>query len=131
VRAQANSRRFDRYSRSFGVDAARDKTNGTNEAHNRLVDGSDGDLLPPETAISQSLPKGNFDNLAGFVQSDLYLQPQWTMSVGARYTYYHYRTEADVASPAYPGGILGPPRPGMDFAPYHVDNGAVAGSVGL
>jgi len=129
VRAQASSRRFDRYSLTFGVDAARDKTGGTNVALTRVVNASGNDLVPPSSTVSQSLPKGNFDNLAGFVQSDLYLQPQWTMSVGARFTYYHDRTEAGVARPA--SSNPPPPRPQVNFPEYKVDNSAVAGSVGL
>jgi hemoglobin/transferrin/lactoferrin receptor protein len=74
IRAQASSRRFDRYSLTFGVDAARDKTGGTNVALTRVVNASGNDLVPPSSTVSQSLPKGNFDNLAGFAQSDLYLQ---------------------------------------------------------
>src|SRR5262249_58567577 len=129
VRAQANSRRFDRYSLSFGLDAARDKTAGTNVALTRLVDANGNDLFPPTSTVSQSLPKGNFDNVAGFAQSELYLQPQWTLSVGGRYTYYHDRTEAGVARPARSNPP--PPTPEVTFAPYKVDNGAVAGSLGL
>jgi hemoglobin/transferrin/lactoferrin receptor protein len=129
LRVQADSRKFDAYSLSFGIDAARDKTAGTNVAVNRFVDGSESDIFPPSTTVSQSLPKGDFDNLAGFAQSAIYLDPQWTLSAGARYTYYHYRTEAGVARPAGGGG--GPPTPEVDFPPYRSDDGALAGSVGL
>ena len=116
LRAQANSRKFDGYSLSFGLDAARDQTDGTNVAQTRYDNGSGGDVLPPSSTVSQSLPQGNFDNLAGFAQSEIYVHPQWTLSAGARYTYYRYRTETGVSFP--------PPT-------YKVDNGALAGSVGL
>jgi hemoglobin/transferrin/lactoferrin receptor protein len=130
LHAQADSRKFDRYRLSWGLDASRDKTAGTNVSHETYSDGSGGDVFPPTVTVTQSLPTGNFDNVAGFGQSDMYLSKQWTLSAGARYTYYHYRTDFGVAQPANPGGG-GPPTPEVDFQPYSVDKGAVAGSVGL
>jgi hemoglobin/transferrin/lactoferrin receptor protein len=129
VRAQSNSRRFDLYSLSFGLDAARDQTAGTNESVTRVVNASGTDLFPPSSTVSQSLPEGNFDNIAGFAQSELYLEPEWTLNVGARYSYYHYRTESGVARPA--SGGPGPPTPAVLFPEYKKDEGALAGSVGV
>ncbi len=130
VQLQANSRKFDRYRLSFGVDAARDMTHGTNVAHDRFDDGNGGDVFPPSVTVSQSLPTGNFDNLAGFAQSEWYLTRQWTLSAGGRYTHYHYRTNFGIATPASNGGG-GPPQPEVDFQAMKVDNDAVAGSGGL
>jgi hemoglobin/transferrin/lactoferrin receptor protein len=130
LHAQADSRRFDRYRLSWGLDAARDRTGGNNVSHESYGDGSGGNVFPPTVTVTQSLPTGNFDNVAGFGQSDIYLNKQWTLSAGARYTYYHYRTDFGVAQPANPGGG-GPPSPEVDFQPYSVDKGAAAGSAGL
>jgi hemoglobin/transferrin/lactoferrin receptor protein len=130
LHAQADSRKFDRYRLSWGLDAVRDQTGGTNVAHEFYTDGSGGNVFPPTVTVTQSLPTGNFDNVAGFGQSDLFLNKQWTASLGARYTYYHYRTDFGVAQPANPGGG-GPPSPEVDFQPYSVDKGALAGSFGL
>ena len=130
LHAQADSRKFDRYRLTWGLDAARDRTGGNNVSHESYTDGSGGNVFPPTVTVTQSLPTGNFDNVAGFGQSDIYLNKQWTLSAGARYTYYHYRTDFGVAQPANPGGG-GPPTPEVDFQPYSVDKGAVAGSAGL
>jgi len=141
LHAQANSRKFDRYRMSFGFDIARDKTAGTNVAASSNTPGN----VTPDTSFTQlgaSLPTGDFDSYAGFVQSDIFLHPQWTLSLGARYTYYHYSTDFGVSQPAF-AGILPPPGlppgfpppfpavPEVDFPSYKVDNHALAGSAGL
>jgi hemoglobin/transferrin/lactoferrin receptor protein len=127
------SRKFANYSLNFGVDAARDITDGTNV--DKVADNDPtGAPYPGFSSVteSRSLPYGKFDNLAGYAQSELYVAPQWTLSIGARYTQYHYRTEFGVASPAQPSPPAPPPgAPEVDFEPVSVDNGALAGSAGL
>jgi hemoglobin/transferrin/lactoferrin receptor protein len=133
LQIHAASRKFENYRLNFGVDAARDITDGTNVDHVADNDPS-GAPYPGFSSVSdsRSLPYGKFDNLAGYVQSELYLAPQWTLSLGARYTHYHYRTEFGVASPAQPSPPAPPPgAPEVDFQPMSVDNGALAGSAGL
>ena len=124
VQIQASSRRFERYAMTFGVDAARDMTDGTNLD---VVD--DAAFGPTTSTVSRSLPTGRFDNYAGFVQSEWTLAPQWELNLGGRYTHYRYRSDFGVASPASNGA--GGPTPEVDFEPTKVDHDALAGAAGL
>ena len=129
--AQASSRRFDRYRATTGVDIARDITDGTNVSHANDYDPS-GNPYPGFESVteSRSLPQGYFDSYAAFAQTELFLHPRWTLNLGLRDTYYHYRTSFGVAQPPSSGGG-GPPQPEQDFEPMKVDNNAVAGSAGV
>ena len=117
LRAQASSRKFDRYSLTFGLDAARDVTGGDNVDRTVDNDPTGAPYPPGETAAqSSSLPKGNFDNLGVFAQGEAYLRPEWTLSYGGRYTHYHDVTES---------------QPEFGFESKTVNNDALAGSAGL
>ena len=116
VRAQASSRKFARYSATFGVDAARDVTGGTNMDHTVGYDPSGAPSGSETWVESMSVPKGNFDNAGVFAQGEAYLHPQWTLSYGARYT--HYRDRVD-------------DQPQFGFAARNVDNDALCGTAGL
>jgi len=132
LRMQASSRRFDRYSLTFGADAARDVTGGDNVDHTVDNDPTGTPYPPGATATqSSSLPKGNFDSYGVFAQGEAYLQPQWTLSYGGRYTHYHYRSEFGVAQPASNPPPPQPSTPEVDFPKTQVDNDALAGSAGL
>jgi hemoglobin/transferrin/lactoferrin receptor protein len=115
-----------------GLDALRDQTDGDTEQFRTYYD-ANGDPVPSASGVvtrrttSASVPDGCFDNYGGYLQSEWYLHPQWTLSAGGRYTQYRYRTDYGLNQPA-----LGPPpaQPTY-FDPVKVDDGAGSGSVGL
>ncbi|MGH7740932.1 MAG: TonB-dependent receptor plug domain-containing protein, partial [Candidatus Eiseniibacteriota bacterium] len=119
AKLQADSRKFARYRMSFGLDASRDMPEGNNVAHESYVDPTGTPFFPNSVTTSQSLPTGTFANYAGFAQGEIYANPRWTMSAGARYTHYRYRADYFEATP------------GAGTPPYSVDNDALAGSLGL
>ncbi len=116
---QLTSRRNRGYRWTTGLDMARDMTSGDNVRYRTYYDSNNAQVGAQGLRITQSVPDGNFDNYAGFFQNEWYLNPQWTLSTGARYTHYRYRTDA------------GPLAPGFNFAEQTVDNDAVCGSLGL
>jgi cytochrome c-type biogenesis protein CcmF len=128
---QLVSARMERARFSVGLDAVRDATDGDNvrfrtyyDAGGAPVPGSGGS---PATAVrvTASVPDGRFDSYAGFMQSDWFLSPRWTLSAGGRYTHYRYRTDFGLSAPA------AGPSPATYFQPLRVDDGAVSGSLGL
>lgn len=124
VQLQSSTRRFARGRATFGLDVARDATDGTN-----LDVTTDAAFGPPASTVSRSLPTGRFDNAGAYAQGDLFLDPRWTLALGARYTHYRDRSDFGVAQPA----TFNPPpgTPEFDFAPRKVDHDALAGSAGL
>lgn len=116
---QLTSRKSRGYRWTTGLDMARDMTSGNNVRHRTYYDANNAQVGAQGVRITQSVPDGNFDNYAGFFQNEWYLHPQWTLSTGARYTHYRYRTDS------------GPLAPGFNFAEQTVDNDAVCGSLGL
>ena len=124
LQLQATTRGFGRGAATFGVDVARDATDGTN-----LDVVSDEAFGPPSSTVSRSLPTGRFDNYGTYVQSAIDFAPRVTLDFGGRYTHYRDRTDFGVASPASNAG--GPPQPEVDFDPRKVDDDALAGSAGL
>jgi outer membrane receptor protein involved in Fe transport len=125
VQTQFNSRKFDHYRLSGGIDLARDKTGGDNLAKNGFVDAYGTTVFAPPDEVSQSVPKGNFDSYAGFAQGEWYVHPQWTVSAGARETSYHYQTDAGVNFAA------SGPQPEVDFQAASVSDNALSGSLGV
>jgi len=123
IQIQTTSKRTERYQMTFGLDAKRDVTDGTN------LDVVSDELFPTSSTVSRSLPTGRFDDYAGFVQSDWTLAPRWNLDLGGRYTHYRDRSDFGVASPASNGG--GGPQPEVDFQPTRVDHDALAGTIGL
>ncbi|HYM81351.1 MAG TPA: TonB-dependent receptor [Candidatus Limnocylindria bacterium] len=122
-----------RYRLSAGLDALRDVTDGDNVRLRTYYDAG-GNPVPgpggsPATAVrtTASVPDGRFDNYGGFVQSEWYLHPQWTLSAGGRYTHYRYRTDFGLAAPrsGAPGST------DSYFQPQKVDDDALSGSIGL
>jgi len=116
---QFTSRKTRRYLLSSGIDLAADHTDGDNVRHRYWDDAYGTTVLTEANVVSASVPDGTFGNYALYAQSEVYLGPQWTASVGGRYTYYRYRTEA------------GPRSPTASFAPYQVDDGSLSGSLGV
>src|SRR5262245_52970864 len=123
---QFTSRKTKRYLLSSGIDLAADHTEGNNERHRYWIDAYGTAVpAPPDTVatvqntVTASVPVGTFGNYAAFAQSEIYLAPKWTTSVGARYTYYRYRTEA------------GPQSPTNSFPAYKVDDNSLSGSLGV
>ena len=125
--AQAASTRTDRYRFTAGLDLARDVTGGDNVRFRTYHDAAGAPVGATGVRVTQSLPDGRFDNYGGFAQSEWYLDPEWTLSAGARYTHYRYRTDAGLAAP--PAGP--PPAQPTYFAATSTDDDALAGSVGL
>ena len=124
---QMTSKKTERYQFTMGLDAVLDQTSGDNHRERFYhYDTPAGDSTGAvSTRISQSVPNGDFDNGAVYFQNDWFLSPQWKLSIGARYTLYHYRTEAGLALPA------SGPSPPVYFEALQVDNGAACGSFGL
>ena len=107
------------YRFSAGLDGGRDITGGNNLRHRYYYD----DLLTQVGATglrtSASVPRGRFDNYAGYVQGEFFLTPQWTLDTGGRYTHYRYRTDYTLM------------QPGFYFQPKQLDDDALSGSLGL
>jgi hemoglobin/transferrin/lactoferrin receptor protein len=120
VQAQFTSVQTSLYRLSAGVDAARDHTDGDNVRNRTFYDASGAPLAPTSTLISASVPDGKFDNYGAYAQSEWFVNPQWTLNAGGRYTHYRYRTEAGVAQP-----------PSRNFTARSVDDDALSGSLGL
>jgi hemoglobin/transferrin/lactoferrin receptor protein len=118
---QVTSRKTARYRMSTGIDVARDETGGNNVKHDYAVDAYGTPTLPVTNTTTASVPVGNFDNLAGYLQSEWYVAPQWTVTGGGRLTHYRYRTERTLRSEAS----------GAYFDPKSVDDNALCGSLGL
>jgi len=116
---QFTSRKTHRYMLSSGIDLAADHTDGDNVRHRYWNDAYGTPVLAEPDRTTASVPVGTFGNYAAFAQSELYFGPQWTASVGGRYTRYRYRTEA------------GPQSPTTSFPEYRVDAGSLAGSAGV
>lgn len=125
---QTSSIQTKTYRFTMGLDASRDITGGDNIRHRGYhftsTSGADsaGTVAKRTT---QSVPNGHFDNYGVFFQNEWYVAPKWTLSTGARWTSYHYRSEAGVAAPA------SGPSPAQMFPALSVDNNAACGSLGL
>ena len=131
VQAQMTSRKTSLYLFSAGVDASRDVTGGSNSDLQKLfmtlaADPPQQMLLSQETVRSASVPVGRFDNYAAFVQSELYVGPAWTLSIGDRFTHYRYRTDPTSMEPG-----ANPGDPGIYFQPQSRDDDATSGSIGV
>jgi hemoglobin/transferrin/lactoferrin receptor protein len=128
---QFTSRKTERYLMSAGIDLARDHTDGDNVRHRYYVDAYGTTSRTSPDLRTASVPDGTFGNYAGFVQSEWYLAPQWTVSGGGRYTRYHYRTRYGLRSEAV--GAPGSPgyQPAAYFDAKSVDDNALCGSLGL
>lgn len=119
---QLTSKRHEGYRWTAGVDAASDRTGGDNVRRRTYHFPS---VAGPDSAgttalrVTQSVPDGQFDNYGAYFQNDWYLNPKWTLSTGARYTFYHYLAKA------------GPLAPGFSFTERSQDNSAASGSIGL
>jgi hemoglobin/transferrin/lactoferrin receptor protein len=127
LQVQATSVKTKDYRFTMGLDAARDVTAGDNvtATHEVFPTG------PGATTntITQSVPYGHFDNYGVYFENEWYLRPEWTLSTGARYTQYAYRTQGGLSIPA---DFFGPGSgPEVDFVPMKVDNGAASGSAGI
>lgn len=131
---QGTSVRTERYQFTAGIDVARDLPGGTNEEINTFVDATGNPTPGPfgSPAVSgkttQSIPDGTFDSYAGFVQSEWFAAPQWSVSAGVRYTHYRYRSDAGVSDPDTSDAPGDQPA---RFEALDVDNGALSGSLGL
>jgi hemoglobin/transferrin/lactoferrin receptor protein len=119
---QLTSKRQQGYRWTAGLDAASDRTSGDNirrrTYHFPSVAGPDSAGATAFRA-TQSVPDGQFDNYGAYFQNDWYLSPKWTLSTGARATFYHYLAKA------------GPLAPGFSFTERSQDNSALSGSLGL
>lgn len=104
---------------AFGVDAARDRTDGDNVRFRSYADASGAPIGSTSVRVTASVPDGTFDNYAGFLQGDFYVHPRVTVSAGGRLTHYRYRTEAGLS------------QPGFDFVEKSLDDDALSGSLGL
>jgi hemoglobin/transferrin/lactoferrin receptor protein len=122
VQAQMTSRRTSLLRFSAGVDAARDMTGGTNSELQRMTSPYGNS---ESRVTSASVPKGDFDNYAGFAQGEFFLGPRWTVNAGGRYTHYRYRTDRTFMTPGASGG------PDFYFQPQSRDDGAFSGSLGV
>ena len=119
---QLTSKRHEGYRWTTGVDAASDRTSGDNQRrrtyHYNNIAGADSAGTTAKR-LSQSVPNGTFDNYGAYFQNDWYLAKQWTLSTGARFTHYRYRSKA------------GPLAPGFNFTARSTDDDALSGSIGL
>jgi len=122
---QFTSRKTSRYLMTAGLDLARDKTDGDNVRHRYFVDAYGTPTTGVTNLITASIPDGNFDNLAGYAQSEWYVTPQVTMNVGGRLTHYGYKTQRSLRSE--PSG----PNPATYFEAMDVSQSALSGSFGL
>jgi hemoglobin/transferrin/lactoferrin receptor protein len=130
---QATSIRTERYQFTGGFDLIRDIPGGTNDEVNTFVDSNGNPTSGPfgspasSSRTTQSIPDGDFDSYASYLQSEWFVHPQWTLSAGGRYTQFRYRTEAGVADP----GDGSPGSQASTFQALEVDNGALSGSFGV
>jgi hemoglobin/transferrin/lactoferrin receptor protein len=122
---QFTSRKTARYLVSAGLDLARDGTDGDNTLRRSWVDAYGATVRARPDSTTASVPDGTFGSYATYAQSEWYLGPQWTASVGGRFTHYRYRTlfghrvgTAGTASERF-------------FPPLKVDDGALCGSLGI
>ncbi len=122
---QFTSRKSDRYRLSAGLDLARDKTDGDNVRYRYWVDAYGTTVRSRPDSTTASVPDGTFGSYAAFAQSEWYLGPRWTASVGGRFTHYRYRTELGHRS-----GTAGSASAAV-FSPIKVDDGALSGSLGI
>jgi hemoglobin/transferrin/lactoferrin receptor protein len=130
---QATSVKSSLYQFTGGLDFARDLPAGTNQENNTYdVNGNPSPPpfpgLPSGKKTTMSVPEGTFDSYAGFVQSEWFLHPQWTVSAGGRYTHYRYRSDAGISDPDPSNGFG---APATMFDALSVDNDALSGSVGF
>ncbi len=130
---QATSVKTALYQFTGGLDLIRDLPAGTNDERNLYTSngtptGPPFPGLPPGTKTTMSVPKGTFDSYAGFMQSEWFLNPRWTLSAGGRYTHYRYRSDAGVSDPDPSNGFGAPAN---TFQAMKVDNDALSGSLGL
>jgi len=130
---QLTSVKTQRYKMSAGLDAMRDITDGDNVRFRTYYDAS-GNPIPgpggsPATGqrTTASIPDGRFDNYGGYAQFEWFVDPQWTLSYGGRYTHYHYRTDFGLAAPA--SGAPGSTP--VYFEPQKFDDDALSGSAGV
>jgi len=133
AQVQATSVKTDLYQFTGGLDFVRDLPAGTNDERNLYTNngtpiGPPFPGLPPAAKTTMSVPEGTFDSYAGFVQSEWFVHPQWTLSAGGRYTHYRYRSDAGISDPDPSNGFGAPPT---TFAAMKVDNDALSGSLGL
>jgi hemoglobin/transferrin/lactoferrin receptor protein len=126
LQLQALSRQTKTYRFTMGLDAARDQTSGNNVTESYEVFSSG--PTPSTFTTSQAVPNGHFDNYGLYFENEWYMHPQWTMSVGARWNQYDYKTESGVSIPA---DYFGPGSPAVLFDAKSVTNGAPSGSIGL
>ncbi len=127
LQVQGTSVQTKNYRFTMGLDAARDVTAGNNVTQSHEVFPSG----PGATSVAyaQSVPSGHFDNYGVYFENEWYVHPKWTLSTGARWTQYNYKTQKSLSIPAdYFGPGSGPEQ---DFQPMSVDNGAASGSVGM
>jgi hemoglobin/transferrin/lactoferrin receptor protein len=122
---QLTSRRTRRYLLSAGVDVARDRTDGDN-IRRRYWNDAYGTLVSSDPdRTTASVPDGTFASLAGFAQSEWYLDPRWTVNAGARFTHYRYRTKYGLKAQG------STPAANTYFQPMRTDDDALSGSLGL
>jgi len=127
LQVQATSVKTKDYRFTMGLDAARDVTGGNNVTTTWEVFPTGPG--PRSVSYLQSVPNGHFDNYGVYFENEWYFLPQWTLSTGARWTQYAYKTFSGLSIPAnYFGPGSGPEQ---DFAPTSVNNGAASGSAGL
>lgn len=127
---QATSPRTETTQFTFGLDFARDITGGTNVEVSTWRDSSGAPTPGPgppgtpasSTVTTMSVPEGDFDSYAGYLQSEWFTTNRLTLSAGARYTYYRYETKEGVSDPST--------SPPTTFEALSVKNGAFSGSVG-
>ncbi|MGH7730855.1 MAG: TonB-dependent receptor, partial [Candidatus Eiseniibacteriota bacterium] len=122
---QLTSRKTRRYMLSAGLDLSRDGTDGDNILRRYWVDAYGTAVRSRPDSITASVPDGTFGSYAAYAQSEWYLGPRWTASVGGRFTHYRYRTERGHRS-----GTEGTPSE-TSFPALEVDDDAVSGSVGM
>ena len=103
-----------------GIDALRDQTDGDNVRFRTFYDANNAPLAPTARRVSASLPDGKFDSYGGYLQSEWFLLPRWTLSASGRYTHYRYRSEAGLNNP-----------PSDYFPALSTDDDALCGSAGL
>ena len=122
---QLTSIRTKYYRFSAGLDGGRDITGGDNVRYRTYVDATGVQVGATGLRTSASVPAGRFDNYAGFLQSEFFLAPQWTVDMGGRTTRYRYRTDRTLMQPGTPG------QPDFYFQPQSRDDDALSGSLGL
>jgi len=125
VQAQAQLAKVGPAKVATGLDFASDRTDGNYVTHSTYFDAGGNPSAPTGVRESSPVPTGHFDNYAGFLQGDVTVTPQWTVSLGGRYTHYRYRTDAGLSQPA------AGPQPPVYFAASSRDDDALAGSAGI